>query len=242
MSQNPNHTLKRHPIYLCAPVNALVEGVYEERIPYDEIKKHGDFGLGTFDSLDGEMVMLDGEIFQITADGHVHRREQAARTPFACVTFYQPATYDELTGPSNYEDFLAWLEGLLPSPNIFYALRIEGRFSYIKVRSVPKQDCYKPLVEVTKDQPVFEYTDVEGTLAGFFTPTFLSSLSVPGLHLHFLSSDYQRGGHLLACCSDGVRAGVQFIHSVELGLPMSLDYLTLDFQRDVEDDLHRAEK
>jgi len=244
MRQNPNHnhSLKRYPIYLCAPVNALVEGVYEERLPYSEIKKHGDFGLGTFDSLDGEMIMLDGQIYQITADGHVHRRDDAVFTPFAAVTFYQPATHDHLIDPSTYEDFLAWLEGLLPSPNIFYALRIAGKFSYMKVRSVPKQDSYKPLVEVTKGQPVFEYTDIEGTLAGFFTPSFMSSLSVPGLHLHFLSSDYQCGGHLLECRSNGIRAGVQFINSVELGLPMSLDYLTLDFQRDIADDLHRAEK
>ncbi len=242
MNQNPNDGLKINPLYLCAPVNALVEGVYEERIPYSEIKKHGDFGLGTFDSLDGEMVMLDGDIYQITADGRVHQRNEAAFTPFACVTFYQPAAHDELIGSSTYEDFLAWLERLLPSPNIFYALRIEGRFSYVKVRSVPKQDCYKPLVEVTKDQPVFEYTDVEGTLAGFFTPSFLSSLSVPGLHLHFLSSDFRRGGHLLECHSNGIRASVQFIYSVELGLPMSLDYLTLDFQRDIAEDLDRAEK
>ena len=242
MSKNPNHSLKRHPIYLCAPINALVEGIYEERLPYSEIKRHGDFGLGTFDSLDGEMIMLDGEIYQITADGRVHWREEAALTPFACVTFYQPATYDELIDPSTYEEFLAWLEGLLPSSNIFYAIRIEGKFSYIKVRSVPKQDSYKPLVEVTKDQPVFEYTDVEGTLAGFFTPSFLSSLSVPGLHLHFLSSDFRRGGHLLECHSNVIRAGIQFIDSVELGLPMSLDYLTLDFQRDIANDLHRAEK
>jgi len=242
MGQNPNTKAKRNPIYLCAPVNALVEGVYEERISYAEIKKHGDFGLGTFDSLDGEMVMLDGDIYQITGDGRVHQRDDAPLTPFACVTFYQPATHDELAGETTYEDFLAWLEGLLPSPNIFYAIRIEGKFTYIKVRSVPKQDCYKPLVEVTREQPVFEYTDVEGTLGGFFTPTFLSSLSVPGLHLHFLSSDFQRGGHLLECRPNGVRAGVQFINSVELGLPMSLDYLTLDFHRDIEADLDQAEK
>ncbi len=242
MSQNPDNVVKRTPIYLCAPVNALVEGVYEERIPYSEIKKHGDFGLGTFDSLDGEMVMLDGDIYQITGDGRVHQREDASLTPFACVTFYRPATHDELIEKSTYEDFLAWLESLLPSPNIFYAIRIDGKFSYIKVRSVPRQDCYKPLVEVTKEQPVFEYTDVQGTLAGFFTPSFLSSLSVPGLHLHFLSSDFQQGGHLLECRPDGIRAGIQFINSVELGLPMSLDYLTLDFQRDIEADLDQAEK
>ena len=240
MSQN-NDT-KRNPIYLCAPVNALVEGVYEERIPYSEIKKHGDFGLGTFDSLDGEMVMLDGNIYQITSDGRVHLQDDSAHTPFACVTFYQPAAHDELISASNYEEFLAWLEGLLPSPNIFYAIHIEGAFSFIKVRSVPKQDCYKPLVEVTKTQPVFEYKDIQGTLSGFFTPSFLSSLSVPGLHLHLLSSDFQQGGHLLECRTEGVQAGVQFINSVELDLPMSLDYLTLDFQRNTEDDLDRAEK
>ena len=242
MRKNPKHKVKRHPIYLCAPVNALVEGVYEERIPYAEIKKHGDFGLGTFDGLDGEMVMLDGKIFQITADGHVHQREETALSPFACVTFYQPATQDDLIERTSYAGFLEWLQGLLPSPNIFYALRIEGKFSYIKVRSVPKQDSYKPLVEVTQAQPVFEYADVEGTLAGFFTPSFLSSLSVPGLHLHFLSSDLQRGGHLLECHPNSIRTGVQFINAVELGLPMSLDYLTQDFQRDIADDLHRAEK
>lgn len=60
-------------IYLCAPVNALVEGLYEEKIPFSEIKRHGDFGLGTFDKLDGEMVMLDGNIFQITSDGRAAR-------------------------------------------------------------------------------------------------------------------------------------------------------------------------
>jgi len=242
MSQDRKNSTKRYPLYLCAPVNALVEGVYEEQIPYSEIKKHGDFGLGTFDSLDGEMVMVDGNIYQITGDGSVYQRNDTTYTPFACVTFYQPATHDELHDEKTYEDFLTWLESLLPSPNIFYAIRIEGKFSYIKVRSVPKQDCYKPLVEVTKEQPVFEFRDIEGTLAGFFTPSFMSSLSVPGLHLHFLSSNFAQGGHLLECRTKGIRAGIQFINSLELGLPMSLDFLTLDFKRNIEDDLDQAEK
>jgi len=232
----------KSPLYLCAPVNALVEGIYEQKIPFTEIKKHGDFGLGTFDNLDGEMVMLDGKIYQITSDGHVSETDDQALTPFACVTFYRPASHDELDREMSHQDFLGWLLDLLPSPNIFYALRIEGRFATVKVRSVPRQESYKPLVEVAKDQPVFNFTDVEGTLAGFFTPSFMGSLSVPGLHLHFLSNDLQFGGHLLECRPVKVRVGVQFISAVELGLPMSLDYLTWDFQRDVGSDLDKAEK
>jgi acetolactate decarboxylase len=235
-------TASDNSIYLCSPVNALVEGIYEQKIPFTELRKHGDFGLGTFNNLDGEMVMLDGKIYQITSEGRVNIIEETALTPFSCVSFYQPATHDELDHELDYEAFLEWLTGLLPSPNIFYAIRIEGLFAYVKTRSVPKQENYRPLVEVAREQPTFEFSDITGTLAGFYTPSFMGSLSVPGLHLHFLSADLQHGGHLLACRPQKISAGIQFLHHLELGLPMSLDYLTWDFQRDTEGDLHKAEK
>lgn len=239
--QPPAHS---HPnsIYLCAPVNALVEGIYEERVPFSEIKRHGDFGLGTFDHLDGEMVMVDGVIYQITSDGKVTVEDESAHTPFACVTFYSPLSHDESRRPMTYPEFLTWLTSLLPSPNLFYAIRIEGTFSLVKVRSVPKQESYRPLVEVAKEQPVFKFENIRGTLAGFFTPTFLSSLSVPGLHLHLISADFQHGGHLLECSTVQVRAGVQMCPTLELAFPASLEYLTTDLDRDVTQDLHRAEK
>jgi acetolactate decarboxylase len=241
MSQEPT-TPKRNSIYFCSPVNALVEGIYEQKIPFSEIKKHGDFGLGTFDHLDGEMVMLDGEIYQITSDGAAARVTDKALTPFSCVTFYQPVSHDHLEGECTYQGFLEWLLTLLPSPNIFYAIRIEGAFSRMKVRSVPRQENYRPLAEVAKDQPVFSYDRTEGTLAGFYTPSFMGSLSVPGMHLHFLSSDRKTGGHLLECRPSGVTAGIQFLSTLELGLPMSFDYLTCDFRRDTEKDLESAER
>ncbi|MGW8319846.1 MAG: acetolactate decarboxylase, partial [Candidatus Promineifilaceae bacterium] len=216
-------------VYLCAPVNALVEGIYVERIPFTEVRRHGDFGLGTFDHLDGEMIMLDDQIFQILADGRVQQVDDDALTPFACVTFFKPEKHAVLDGGRGYEDFLAWLEGLLPSPNMFYALRIDGSFSYIKTRSVPRQECYRPLVEVAAEQPIFEFEEIPGTLAGFYTPEFMASLNVPGMHLHFLSADQRHGGHLLECRPHQVKVSVQLLRTVELGLPMSDAYLHWDF-------------
>jgi acetolactate decarboxylase len=229
-------------VYLCAPVNALVEGIYEQKIPFTQIRRYGDFGLGTFDNLDGEMVMLEGQVYQITGDGRVHTVDEQALTPFACVTFYRPLSHDALDVELTYAAFQEWLEGLLPSPNIFYAIRVDGCFASMRVRSVPKQENYRPLVEVAQEQPVFTFTDIEGTLVGFYTPSFLASLSVPGLHLHFLSADRQRGGHLLECRPSRVKAGVQLISILELAMPMSMDYLTWDFRRDTKQDLNRAEK
>lgn len=234
--------MSNNRLYLCAPINALVEGIYEEKIPLREIKRYGDFGLGTFDDLDGEMVMLDGAVYQIPADGRVERVPEDALTPFAAVTFYEPLSHDASFGPMLYPAFLDWLTCLLPSPNLFYALRIQGTFSRMKTRSVPKQECYRPLVEVTAHQPVFTFENISGTLAGFFTPLFMSSISVPGLHLHFLSNDLAHGGHLLECDTVSVEAGVQILDRVELSLPKSLEYLTWNFRRDIRQDLNKAEK
>lgn len=97
MSANKGTSPIDYPIYLCAPVNALVEGIYEENVSLAEIKMHGDFGLGTFNDLDGEMVLIDGLIFQITADGTVREIvDDETLSPFACVTHYNPISHDDI--------------------------------------------------------------------------------------------------------------------------------------------------
>lgn len=229
-------------VYLCSPVNALVEGLYEQKIAFTELLAHGDFGLGTFDQLDGEMVMLDGRVFQVDSTGQVRRVAIDALTPFACVTFYKPMSTDTIAERLSWPQFEARLAALMPSPNIFYAFRIEGAFDYIRARSVPRQENYRPLVDAAGGQSNFEFRDVRGTLAGFYTPAFMSSLNVPGIHLHFLSEDFTQGGHVMECHPAGVTVGVQLISRLELALPMTLDYLTLQFKRDVDADLDKAER
>jgi acetolactate decarboxylase len=236
-------TARHDTLYLSAPVNALVEGIYRQNTSLKELKRHGDFGLGTFNDLDGELVLLGGSAYQITGSGQVRRPEENVLTPFACVTFFRELTFEDM--PAGFPDFQALmtlLESLFPSLNMMYALRIDGDFEFVRTRSVPRQDHYRPLVEVTKDQPTFEMTNLSGTLAGFYTPGFMSSLVVPGVHLHFLSEDRQSGGHLLECRAARARIGVQILHSLHMDLPVTMDYLTADFQRDSARDLHQAER
>ena len=99
-------TSKDNAVYLSAPINALVEGLYVENTTMAEIKQHGDFGLGTFNFLDGEMVLLDGDVFQIRSDGNVHRVEDDEKSPFACVTFFNPDTIDDIENSDNPKEFL----------------------------------------------------------------------------------------------------------------------------------------
>lgn len=229
-------------LYLSAPVNALVEGIYRQNTTLGQLKEHGDFGLGTFNDLDGELVLLGGSAFQVSEAGDVRRPGDEVLTPFACVCFFRELTFEEVdTGFADMEALMALLEASFPSPNMMYAVRIDGDFEYVRTRAVPKQHHYRPLAEVTKDQRTFDMTNLSGTLAGFYTPRFMSSLSVPGVHLHFITEDRLRGGHLLQCRAVRARIGIQILRSLRMDLPVTLDYMTADLRRDTEADLDLAE-
>jgi acetolactate decarboxylase len=232
-------------VYLSAPVNALLEGIYRQSTSLAELKRQGDFGLGTFNDLDGELTLLDGVVYQIRGDGSVSTPDDQTRTPFACVSFFTPDTTEDFAAPNGSFDareFEDLLLRLIPSENMLYCLRVDGEFETVKTRSVPRQESYRPLVEVTAEQPVFEFEDLRGTLVGFYAPAFMQSLVVPGVHLHFLSEDRTKGGHLLACRPRQARVGVQHAPRLTLGLPMTLDFLTASFTRPVEADLQKAER
>jgi len=218
-------------VYLSAPVNAMLKGFYEENTTLGDLKKHGDFGLGTFNNLDGEMVMLDGVIYQLHADGKTYPVDDNVQTPFGCVTFYRPSVVEEIAGTLDFSAFNAILSSLLPSDNMLYAIRVDGLFKQVKVWSVSRQNNYQPLLEDEQNRPVFEYENINGVLAGFYTPKFIRSLNFPGFHLHFLTADREYGGHLQECQTEGVQIGIQFIHRLKLDLPITLDYLTANLPR-----------
>jgi len=232
---------QRRSLYITAPVNALVEGLYEEDACIADIKARGDFGIGTFNDLDGEMVLIDGDVYQLKADGTVAQVDDEVKTPFACACFFQADANEELDQPQTYDELNSVLEQCIPSKNMLYACRIEGRFKTVRTRSVPRQENYRPLVEVTRHQVESVQHDLSGTLVGFYNPPFISSVNVPGWHFHFISEDRTSGGHLLECELEEGRIELQHHSLMQLGLPVTLDYLTADFNRDTAKDLDEAE-
>ena len=228
-------------LYVSAPVNALIEGIYQENTTIADILRFGDFGLGTFNQLDGEMVVLDGKVYQLKSDGHAYSVDNGVCTPYACVSFFTPDSEEQIDRQMDFDGLTQLLERMIPSPNMIYAIRIEGEFDYVRTRSVPRQDSYRPLVEVAREQPEFEYENIKGVMTGYWTPMFMESLTVPGYHLHFLTENRDSGGHLLACKTKSIRIAIQHLPRLEVGLPISLDYLTAQFTRDLASDLEEAE-
>lgn len=185
-------------LYQVSTIQALSAGCYAGRANVADLARHGDFGLGTLSGLDGEMVVLDGVFLQARADGTVRRVGGGETTPFAQVVFFAGSLdlgrHDDLT----LDGLKAALAGRLPDPDRFYAVRVDGLFRALSVRSVAAQAApWPPLAEALKGQKVFPLENVQGSMVGFYTPPGVPALSPPGWHFHFMSSDGTRGGHVL---------------------------------------------
>ena len=231
----------RPPVFISAPIAALVEGIYRADTTIGLLRQKGNLGIGTFNDLDGELVLLDGKVFCLRPQGDAEVITDDVRTPFALATQFEGDTEDQFVKVEE-QAFEHALLDLVPSTNLMYAIRIDGHFDYVRARSVPKMMNYMPLAEISRLQTVFEFRDVEGTIVGFYTPNFLAGVHLPGLHLHFITKDRTRGGHLLAAAPGMASVRLQHAPTVELGLPMTLDFLTMERVRDMEADLNKVER
>jgi len=209
-----------HELFQTSTIGALMEGIYDGEVTYGELAKHGDFGLGTFNALDGEMIAFNGRFYQITGDGKARPVSPSAKTPFAVVMFFDPTVkvlWEELT---DWDHFQQAVDKAVPSKNIFYAVMATAAFDYIKVRTVPRQQKpYPPLAEVAKRQAVFEHEGVRGTLVGFRFPATASSVNVAGWHFHFIAADGKRCGHVLRLTTGATRAALQELADLRIRFP-----------------------
>jgi acetolactate decarboxylase len=138
------------------------------------LKQHGDLGIGTFDNLDGEMIALAGDFYQIKADSKAYPADDSMEAPFAIVTFFDVDKAVSLDNIADYEQLKQRLDSVLPDKDIFYAIKIDGDFKYIKARSVAAQSKpYPSLDEALKGQTISELHDVVGTLVGFRCPAYV---------------------------------------------------------------------
>jgi acetolactate decarboxylase len=231
-------------LYQVSTIDALMLGVYDGVRPIRDLKSRGDFGIGTFDALDGEMIVLDGVVYQAKADGTILSVPDTLTTPFATVTYFQADRNITTKNPMNLSVFTTSMEEQLPTGNMIYAVRMHGTYPTMKVRSVPaQQEPYPILSEAVKNQSVYSFSGTTGTIVGFYTPVFFKGVNVPGFHLHYLSDDRKAGGHILdfTLPADTV-VEYDITPGFAMALPTSGDFTGADLSQDLSSDLAKVEK
>jgi acetolactate decarboxylase len=231
----------RDRLYQVSTSSALVEGASEGTLEVGTLRKYGDLGIGTFEHLDGEMVVVDGHVFQVRCDGSAREVGDDVLTPFATVAQFRPDAEVKLKSCTDFASLTAAFDQLRPTENMFFSLRVDGCFDYVRTRALCRMRPGTKLIEAATTQPEFEYRDVYGTLVGFWSPEYTKTLSIPGYHLHFLSEDRKAGGHLLECHGTELTLQLQRGTRFNLVLPETSSFLDADLRRDPTKDLEKAE-
>jgi len=234
----------RETLYQVSTIDALMQGAFDGTETIRDLRTHGDFGIGTFNGLDGEMTVLDGVVYQAKADGKIYRVADNITTPFATVTYFDRDLAVKTDQSMNLTTFTTVMAGKLPSRNIEYAVRIHGTFPSMQVRAVPVQHPpYPTLTEAIKKQAVFTYTNTTGTIVGFYTPDLFRGLNVAGFHLHFISDDRQEGGHILDCIiPENTTVEYDITPGFAMELPTNGTFTNVDLSRNLTSDLEKVEK
>ena len=171
---------------------------WDGSITYAQVQNLGDFGLGTFNGLDGEMILLEGKFHKIRLNGEAEEVKRDEKTPFVTVKFFKADQNFELDKELSMEEMNDWIFSRLENPEAMAAVKIEARFKYIKTRSIEKQaKPYPEIEEVIRNQQITERENSEGTLAGFWMPETFDKVNFTGFHFHYLTKDKSSGGHVL---------------------------------------------
>ncbi len=187
-----------HELFQTSTIQALLGGAFDGDVTLGEVLEHGDLGLGTLDGLDGELIVLDRKTWKANLDATLNRPDSSSTTPYAVVVQFSPGQPVALRGPFGASDLEQQLGEHIAGNEGPTAIRIDGRFGTVRVRSVPKQSRpYPALAEAIAQQQVTDLDDVSGTMVGFCFPDALDGIEIVGSHLHFVTEDRTRGGHVL---------------------------------------------
>jgi acetolactate decarboxylase len=230
-------------LFQFSTIDALLAGLYDGEMTMKQLKHEGTFGLGTFDRLNGEMVVLDGNIYRVTAHGTVEKATEQETTPFAAVLPFSADFSIPLSDITSLQQLNEVLDTKLPSLNYFYAIRIDTTLPNLTTRSVPAQNKpYPPLKDVVEHQAIFQLNGQTGTLIGLRCPTYVKGINVTGYHWHFINTDRTKGGHVLKLTFPEATAHISSATNLQINLPKSNTFSNIDLNKDRTKALHKVEK
>lgn len=224
--------LQHHSMFQVSTSGAIVQGLYQGAITVGELRRHGDLGLGTYEDLDGEMILLDGHCYRAAADGTVAEVDDDVLSPFATVVQFTVDATHTVEDVTSFADLIARLDGLRTTNNDFLAWRIHGEFTNLQVRAACRHASGTPLVEAVVDQALFEYANVAATLVGFWSPAYSQAIAIPGYHLHAISDDRTQAGHVFTVTADQLVVQMHQVSDLHVALPETVEFLEADLDGD----------
>jgi acetolactate decarboxylase len=233
-------------MYQVSTLQALALGYSRAVISVKELLQEGDTGLGTFEDVNGEMIVMEGHCYRADKDGHVTVVPSQTGVPFAAVA----KLYGEQQFPlMNMPDITSVRTELTRKIeerfglNSMHVVRIDGFYERVDARSeAPYRSHHISLKEVLgQTQKAFLFENIRGSLVGVYFPDYMDGINMPGWHLHFLSEDRSKGGHVFDVSVREGTAKVDKITDLFIKLPKEAVFDTYSLKQDLQDEIKSVE-
>ena len=233
-------------MYQVSTLQALALGYTRAVINAGALLKEGDTGLGTFEDVNGEMIVMDGHCYRADQAGHVTVVAPETGVPFAAVAKLYGEQQFLLKNMSDITSVQSELTRKIEERfglNSMHVVRIDGEFEKVDARSeAPYRSHHISLKEVlSKTQKAFLFENICGSLVGVYFPDYMDGINMPGWHLHFLSEDRSKGGHVFNVSIREGTAKVDKISSIVINLPKEAAFDTYSLKQDLQDEIKSVE-
>ena len=214
-------------MYQVSTLQALALGYSRAVLSAGELLAEGDTGLGTFEDVNGEMIVMDGHCFRADQDGNVTEIPPETGVPFAAVAKLYGEQEFLLKDMPDISYIRAELTRKIEERfglNSMHVVRIDGVFEKVDARSeAPYRSHHISLKEILgQNQKAFIFENIRGSLVGVYFPDYMDGINMPGWHLHFLSEDRTIGGHVFDVSIREGTAKVDKITNIYITFPKRL--------------------
>ena len=232
-------------LFQVALLQSLMQGEYNGVMTVKDLKTYGDTGIGTFQSVNGELIALNGEVYQAIWDGSVKVAPDNETVPFANVTFFDSDVTRKNVNAASIEDLKNFMTSVAQEHgrNQFYMAKLTGHMTSITVRSeLAQKEPYRTLDNALKtDQREFSYENIDGTVVALYCPDYMDGLNTPGWHLHFISNDREKGGHVLSLAAKDCTLELDVISEFAMVVPNRESFNEKDLAADMKKAIEEVE-
>ncbi len=242
-----NRNMDNNCMYQVSTLQALALGYTRSVVRTDELLSHGNTGLGTFEDVNGEMIVIDRHCYQAAEKGSVTEMPPDTGVPFASVANLQGDRVFTLSEIPDIEHLKMELNLKIEEDfglNSMHIAKIEGDFERVDARS---ESAYRSHHVELKDilgktQKSFCFEQIRGTMVCIYYPDYMDGINAPGWHLHFISEDRKWGGHVFDLQMRRGEVFLDKISRIEIQLPSEPAFDTYSLKEASQQDIKEVEQ
>lgn len=228
-------------------IQALLLGYLNNVITVKKLKKYGDIGLGTFENVNGEMIILDNVVYKANNKGQIIEADLSEGVPFAAICQTNHCIEFNIENIDSMNSLKTALTNAIEEDfglNSIYVVRLDGHYDLVKARSEKgKKAQHTELSLILKDnQEDFIFENVDGTMVCVYYPDYMDGINAAGWHLHFISKDRTVGGHVFDLSFKEIQAKRYRSNTIEIKIPTEPAFDTYSLKQISNNDVKEVEQ